>query len=225
MLLVASPVWAGTFIDDFEDGNLDGWTEGYPWGARASWSVENGELVGTLTSGGGGDMHFYLLDSSDWQDYDISVRVKITESFDKPNVCAGLLVRQMDIQSYLHFKIVLKDSGGVGREDVPKARFLWVEKGVWDLLHKEPLDFQFDAWYDLLLEASGSNFVFYVDGEKIFDVESTLFDKGEVGVALNGAEAHYDNFVVTGDEIPDMSTPVESNGKLAASWASLKAAH
>jgi hypothetical protein len=217
-----SSAWAGTFIDDFEDGNLDGWAESYPWAARASWSVENGELVGISTHNIGADTHLYLLDSSDWQDYDISARVKVTESFTK-NICgAGLLVRQMGRLNYLNFKILMHDQ--LIGPDVPKARYLWQDNNDWEVLHKEPLDLQFGVWYDLLLEASGSHFSFYVDGEKVIDCESTLFDSGEVGVVLNGAEAHYDNLVVTGDEIPDMSTPVESNGKLATSWTRLKMA-
>ncbi len=94
MLLVASPIWAGTFIDDFEDGNLDGWAESNPWGATASWSVENGGLVGISTNVVGTDTYFFILDSSDWRDYDISVRVKVAECFSERNCGAGLLVRQ-----------------------------------------------------------------------------------------------------------------------------------
>ncbi|MFC1714458.1 family 16 glycoside hydrolase [Candidatus Poribacteria bacterium] len=220
MLLITSPVLAGTFIDDFEDGNLDGWEESYPWAARTTWSVENGELVGISIHDIGADTHLYLSDSSDWQDYDVSARVKVTESFTK-NICgAGLLVRQMGRVNYLNFKILMHDQ--LIGPDVPKARYLWQDNNDWGVLHKEPLDLQFDVWYDLLLEVSGSHFVFYVDGEKLLDVESTLFDKGEVGVVLNGAEAYYDNFVVTGDGVPDTSTSVESNGKLATSWGALK---
>jgi hypothetical protein len=42
VLLIALPVWAGTFRDDFEDGNFYGWTTS---GAAESFLVENGELV------------------------------------------------------------------------------------------------------------------------------------------------------------------------------------
>ena len=31
--LIAISTQAGTFVDDFEDGNLDGWIQGYPLGA------------------------------------------------------------------------------------------------------------------------------------------------------------------------------------------------
>ena len=44
VLLLISSAWAGTWHDDFEDGNLDGWKALV--GERGRWSVINGELYG-----------------------------------------------------------------------------------------------------------------------------------------------------------------------------------
>jgi hypothetical protein len=40
----AVPARAGTFIDDFGDGNLDGWIQGHPFGAM-KWRIIDGEVV------------------------------------------------------------------------------------------------------------------------------------------------------------------------------------
>ena len=43
--LLVLKAWAGKIIDDFEDGNLNGWNVVRAADGKAEWIVENGELM------------------------------------------------------------------------------------------------------------------------------------------------------------------------------------
>ncbi|MBI1925057.1 hypothetical protein HYR99_12515 [Candidatus Poribacteria bacterium] len=45
LFLLVTSTWAGTFSDNFDDGNLDGWTIDRPLGQGGTWKIENGGLV------------------------------------------------------------------------------------------------------------------------------------------------------------------------------------
>ena len=46
---------------------------------------------------------------------------------------------------------------------------------------------------------------------------------GAAAFMARNCEVHFDDVVITGDEIPELDMVVESSGKLTTSWASLKA--
>ena len=220
LLLFSALVWAGTLTDDFSDGNTDGWQKSDPWGMGASWQVENGKLVGISSNANGFDTHLYLKDSQSWKDYELSIRVKIVKNFSEQVSGGGLLMRQTaNPKQYMHFKLVLRDTF-LG-PDSPKARFLMMNAGKWETT-EELLDAKLGAWHQLRLKASGRHFEGYVDGNKVIDKNDNHFAQGAVGIALNGAEAHYDEFVVTGDDVPDLALSAQPSGKLATLWARLK---
>ena len=49
-----------------------------------------------------------------------------------------------------------------------------------------------------------------------------LADKGEIGIGAGGAEVHFDNFMITGDEIQDNSKSIESKDKIATLWSKIR---
>lgn len=223
-LFAPSSLLAGTWRDDFEDGKLDEWQKSDPWPPVTSeWSIDNGELVGISKSEWGADTNLYLLNSSDWQDYEISIQAKLIEIFSQRLCGVGLLIRQMDFDKYLHFKVMPHTNVGPN-----KARCLIMHRiaaeGFWNTIDK-PFDVELDRWYNLRVKASGNNFSFYVDGERLIDHESEIFPKGEVGVALNGAKALFDNFAVKGDKITDhgpSSFAVNHQNRLTNAWGKIK---
>ena len=90
-----------------------------------------------------------------------------------------------------------------------------------------PIRFNLNKWYYLKMEVDGSKLSVSIDGKLIADVDwsnlKILPDIGKVGLGAGGAEVHFDNFVITGDEVPDSGMPVEPAGKLATRWGKLKA--
>ncbi len=75
MLLVALPVWAGTFRDDFEDGDLDGWKQLWPEGAMI-WKVVDGELECSRLSQWSAGI---VTGEASWTDYTIEADVKLLQ--------------------------------------------------------------------------------------------------------------------------------------------------
>jgi len=219
IFLLATLAYAGTLKDDFSDGKLNGWTESDPWGMTASWTVDNRELIGISKSAEGWDTHLYLSNSHSWKDYDISVRVKIITVSIEQLCAAGLLMRQISPKQYMHFKAVVHDKM-IG-PDSPKLRFLEMNSDNWEIT-EEPFDVELNKWYDLKLEASGNRFKCYVDGSKVIDCKYNKFDNGAVGLAINGAEAHFDNFVITGDDVPDMNLSIRPKAKLTTTWGLIR---
>lgn len=68
----------------------------------------------------------------------------------------------------------------------------------------------------------------YLDGELVCKLEmDKRFTSGGVGTYLINARAHFDDFVVSGDNIPDggpgLGKAVESVSKLATTWGNVKA--
>ena len=52
LFLFSLPVFAGTFLDTFEDGNLDGWRELVLWDREpGSWEIIAGGLHGSVDDG------------------------------------------------------------------------------------------------------------------------------------------------------------------------------
>ena len=85
ILLIALPVCAGTFVDDFEDGNIAGWS------AVGEWSVESGELVGENMEPAY-DSGAIFFGELTWSNYTIEADVKLIRSSGDP-CAAGIFVR------------------------------------------------------------------------------------------------------------------------------------
>jgi hypothetical protein len=52
-----------------------------------------------------------------------------------------------------------------------------------------------------------------------------LSEKGWIGIGAGGSEVHFDNFVITGDEVLDAGPSgfaVSSAGKLAYTWGEIR---
>jgi hypothetical protein len=64
-----------------------------------------------------------------------------------------------------------------------------------------------------------------MNDELVIDYTDSTYPVGKVGIAsmFSGTTAHFDDFSVTGDDVPDgFVAPVEANGKLATSWGKIK---
>ena len=63
-------------------------------------------------------------------------------------------------------------------------------------------------WYQLKVEAKESRFKFYLDDELMIDYKNkTAHPTGmsSLGAAVHTTTAHFDDFVATGDDIPDLT--------------------
>ncbi|MBM3235595.1 hypothetical protein FJZ31_04785 [Candidatus Poribacteria bacterium] len=91
---------------------------------------------------------------------------------------------------------------------------------------ESPFVFEIDKWYHLELSMKGSQAKVWVDKKLMWqadwkDQSDWLPESGQIWFSGWGMELHLDNFVLTSDDVPDV-TPVNLKGKLPITWGKLK---
>ena len=237
------PAFAGTWRDDFEDGNedgnLDGWQRADPPIGAEKWDVENGELSGQYVQAGANGWPMGRIprcsavqvkaeneqvkaeNAASWKDYSVVCRVKFVK-----NLGGGSF-----------FAIFFRSSlFGAGAQNNYLVSIWPGEKRViFDAVVNGgengrppfavvPLDIAEDTWYKLKVIAEGDHFEFHVDDELIGSFDDDSFPSGTVWLAVRNAHVHFDDVVITGPEIPGGGPgfAVTSQSKIATMWGSVK---
>ena len=250
LTLLASSAWAGTLIDDFEDGNLDGWRPSKFFGdEEAKWSVERGELVVTAknfcrTGPGLG------IGDETWEDYEFSVRFSLRKTF---RICSEGWSPAIGIG--IHSNVAETGSlqlgknqwvwAGVFNRQLDRGNNGWARKlcEVWippdDVLSLDRGEFltRPRRWYTLRISAFSTRlrtkYVAVIGNKQICDFSLDIrFESGKRTTAggaflyVRNAEVHFDNVVITGENIPNLDMneflPVSRKGKLATTWGEIK---
>ncbi len=220
MLLFALPVVAGTFRDNFDDNNLDGWifeSNGGKVEVRDGKVIiiDNDRITSTLAFNNAQD---------NIRNFVLTVDAK--------------MVRQIDNTIYDYLCIVLREGkvGDIGtcllmaievRGIIPLVVLANINQGLQFFGEKDlPFPFQIDKWYTIRLEVNKDKITVEIDGKFIGENEwpnqPMLCKRGVVYIGAGGAEVHFDNFMITGDEIQDNSKSVGSKDKIATLWGSIK---
>lgn len=213
MLLMALPVFAGTYRDDFEnqqdfindcqngvwieDTNLFTWENGY---------VKTESLGGVALSFG--DLN--------WKDYTVECKIKPiqVESYG-----INLVIRRTCTFCTPCYSLALTG----------KEANIYVD--VFTYLTGCSFELEVGKWYTLKAVAQGSKIEFYVDGKLLVKTEDSKYPAGWVGFG-SFASALFDDFVMTGPEVKDgghwnpkaheQLTVVKSQGKIIETWGKIK---
>ena len=220
MLLIAASAWAGTLVDDFSDGDFEGWTQS----GAGNWRVENEELIFSALAA----PSYLFMGETDWQDYTISVNARFVKH-QASNCCGEVIVlaprgRTMNL-CYTFFMGTWQQTGQrVG------AFYLLGDWNPRNFRFKE-FSWDMDTWYRLKLTADGDEFQLYVDDELVLEYEDSTLAAGKVGFggAFHSTTIHFDDVVITGDDVPDMNLsaedmdfPVDPKAKSTTTWAAIK---
>jgi hypothetical protein len=197
-------VLAGTFRDDFEDGNWDGWRmlKGYGelgWlDQTAQWFVEQGELVSvskdvyTLAS-------LLGIGDSTWVDYEFEFEFKIEDVF------------PYGWPSKIGFGVHFDDSNEVinGMDCIIREPWNyhfceWFLDGVHSTSGEVgSISISLGEWHTARAVVEGDRCRRYVNDILLCDSRIDLPDSGGIMLAGENCEVHFDNVVITGDDIPD----------------------
>lgn len=194
MLFLVLPVWAGTFRDDFEDGNLDGWRQVNPV-APMLWEIANGELECVKKNV---ESTVIVIGEDDWSDYTIDFDVMLLEDFGQGDV--DIVARYID-PMWSNF-IMFWFGDCIGPPEVNVVRY---PEGVRTRKPFAPLEL--DEWYHIKLEAEGNDFALWLDHEKVLDHTDKAVKIGSVGLGLANYKAHFDNVEISGPDVPDVIPP------------------
>ena len=238
LFLSAFSVFAGTFLETFDDGDLDGWQELVPWDREpGSWQIVDGRLRAE-----GHDMYLRLLTTGNdtWKDYTVEFEVRPLKKHGHPSVSiAARIQEKWSVKcSIMEPAAVVLPGGGNAPEKV------WVfcsagnlERAMADLLFFQPHPrLKLNRWAHLKLSVEGNIFTFWVNDEQVMEptelriarkregfADFPDFHTGGVGIGLSNYTAVFDNITVTGDSIPNSGAlAVTPQGKLATTWGNLK---
>ena len=217
--LLVTSAQAGTYINNFDDGNLDSWIIFDFRGGVSEWKIEDGVLVCRRQKDATSSL---LYGEESWGAYSIECDAKMVEILANAEAfhSIALDLRVSDIDNAASISdiwcAVLKYEGA----------FIWAwlngNSGAKSVV--KAFDLQLDRWYHLKATTNGNNFEFYIDGEFVASLSESQHPTGRVGLAVTGSVAHFDNLVITGDDVPDNSnlSAISASGKLATIWGQLR---
>ena len=240
LFLLPFSVLAGTFLETFDEGDLEGWQELVQLNeAAGSWNVINDELHAVSHAG---FPHLLTTGDDTWEDYTLEFEVKPLKKHGR-----GAIAIAARVKGSLLFYCSFADSVILGNDNPLLGSFFSCMKGdfhdaEFTILYFEsyPL-LRLNKWSRLKLSVKGTNFIFSLNGKKIAETgddfalmhngqkiktkagKLTSFLTGGVGFGLANYAAIFDNISVTGDSIPNNGGFAVTPGrKLATTWGGLK---
>jgi len=215
MLTITIGFAAQAWMDDFEDGKLDGWMPNPQGGV---WEIKKGELH--YDGSGGCDSVLYT-GSMDWTDYELEVDIKLTV--------------QEDFPGGLRYRLNPKNGASYMSWVYPSQTMVSVLYGVssWDCNSGVAGPVFFNPWkppkpdefHKLKVAVTGNNIEVYWDGEQISSEKDGTYKNGCIGLSGFNKPVIFDNVLVTGPGIPHSPGEpgaVSPAAKLTTIWATLK---
>ena len=240
LTLLVSSVGAEIFRDNFNDGDLKGWT--FVQGDEDG-GIENGELVLGAPKAELGQEIIIAVDDIISSDYEVSVSAKISwiaRNAINSGATLGLrahtdpLLKQSKDLSLLYeraYKFVLGNNmtpnHGIRKGLAATIRFMKVsvEGNVWTILtgieklHTFSLfNFKLHKWYRLKIVAKGNRFQCFIDDKEMLDFLDDTYTEGGIYLsAAKGSRVHFDDF-----EIQYAALSVQPRKKLTTTWGKIK---
>lgn len=204
LFLPATVGWTGTFIDNFDDGNADGWT--IAENAASEWNVIDGGYRGSIADG---TESIALIGESDWDVESIEVKIR-----DAEGEWLALVWRYQDLSNFDSWWLSI--AGG--------ALESWPKVGDYEGAARASGAVPFDPAKEFTFKVviNGNDFEAFFNGEKIETYTNDAFATGQVGFLVWGGSATFDDVVITGPNISG-DTAVSTSGKIASVWGKIKA--
>jgi hypothetical protein len=226
LLVSVSICFAGTLIEDFEDGDAEGW-ERSPQNEKNDnvfWGVVDGVLMfdpeGQAWDQAIGQINFVgtpeVPNVSEWTDYELEVDIKHEEMANYP----GGIRARVDLDSGGHYAVWL----------YPGDRRINLYKNPgWDIntalsnVAQAPYEPVTDEYRTLKLSCQGDTITVSYDGEELISATDKDYKKGTIALSVQDKVVYYDKIKVTGPQIPNTKlSPVHPTGKLTATWGEIK---
>ena len=243
LLIAVSPVVAnaGTFSDNFNDGQLDGW---HIWKRLPRIpimvEIQNGYVVMDTREKPGENPRLQLLkmaelelragNANNWNAYTFTARVRIAEALEKQLPSFIIQVRRgrgrFDLVAEQTMLIQPVEQRVSVFTTPPDAKFNRKIGRIEDIIQRGR---NFKAlikrrrWYPIKIVADADNFAFYFDNHLIVQYEDKTAVPGTVKFQANfGLLVHIDDVVITGPKVPDLANSVNPKGHLTTIWGKIK---
>lgn len=224
-LMPTTILLAGTLIEDFDDGDAEGW-ERSPQNkdSKVFWGVKDGAMMfdpkGLAWDVAISQMNFVgtsrISNVRDWTDYDVEVDIKLTEVQNYPGGPRG----RVDLDTGGHYAVWLYPASGELK--------LYKNPG-WDIntgiatVGSGKFVPKVGEYHKVELSMKGDSIKVYYDGKLEIDATDKEHKKGTIAVESQDRVVYFDNITVTGPQIPNYKmSPVEPTGKLTTVWGQIK---
>lgn len=233
LLLLPLSGWAGTFIETFNDDDLEEWQELVQQNKKhGAWEVIDRELHAPSADAW---PRLLTIGNKKWADYTIEVDVKPLEKHGLASIVIAARIKD----TWLVFCEIGDRLFGTPNAICRTGDF-HTNRSELLYIGKHPL-LKLNDWSTLKLSVKDGTFVFSINDEKIAETGDNFalvhggreirarggrldgFLTGGAGFGLANYNANFDNVIITGKDIPDKGKlPVTSKGKLATIWGHLK---
>lgn len=212
IFLIAGSAQAGTWLDNFNDGNYSGWTIYNHQKIVERWTVINGELEGEIFQPS--SMSIILTGRSTWHDYEVKCKLKFVKS-NKQEIDssqAGISIHDREAEESRYLFVVS-----------PIGLFVFKEtSGLWGGLRMPSLGVQTGVWYNISASINGGYLVFIVNDIKYDVTDGDPIKAGKIGLVVSNAIARFDDVSIKGDNITSNYLTVGEKDKLPVVWSKLK---
>ena len=195
--LLAVSAYAGTYVENFDDGDFDGW-EIYDAGEPGSeWTVEDGVLTCRREILWGTDL---LFGEEDWRNYTIECDIRIVEAMAEELCLLGFDLRMTGTEVVEDLDVVCLPLGYREQEAWISA---WIDFEYIAQSESKAIDVELGRWYRLKGVAHEDSFELYLDGRLVASYTDDRFPGGRLSLFAMACEAQFDNIIITGDDVPD----------------------
>jgi hypothetical protein len=163
LLCISSIVFAKGIYENFDKASLNHQWQVY----GGNWSWENGEAILPNVPG------YKALTERKFSDFSYKARIKINSG-----EALGILFRityaseeVINMRGYIAFILPGLNQIGIGKFN-----------NDWTQLAENSITFEYGQWYDLSVDAFGSNIKVYLNGELKLEVDDNSFSQGAIGV-------------------------------------------
>ncbi len=182
------------FEDNFENGKKEEWEEYI--GPGGSWTIQDGEYIGTVVKDCSGDFPSYaLVGNLDWSNYTVEARVKGTVGVDKK-----ILFRyHSNMEKSYEVNLISNNLLALGK---------YHPSGNW--VKTVPFNNSSNVWYKIKIVLNNENIKIYVDDIlqlDFDDIDNPILD-GKAGFQIwpgyyagcgGRTTVHYDDIIIKGD--------------------------
>ncbi|MBD3182322.1 DUF1080 domain-containing protein [Candidatus Poribacteria bacterium] len=217
-ILFVTPVWSGLLIDDFNDGDFNGWsphncTPGMQCG---EWSVNNGVLhyMGSAQR----TICYLTIGEDNWTDYTVTCKARMLQEL-RPGSFSRIMlgIHMQSEPGTNHIYYVFGPSLGAVTVGIGVLNGGGNENWAF-------ADIEMGRWYELKAEVVGTDYLFYIDDELVVSHKINMLPSGKIGLGCCGAEIEFDDVIIMGDNIPDLDSnlSVDSDKILSSLWSKIK---
>jgi hypothetical protein len=222
VILLAVPSWAGTYRDDFEDGEVGAWQK-WEWLGQNTGSIQERNGVFVITDAGAQfDTVAEFDNRKSVTDFTLSFSTMMAKANEGANSYIHIILRAVEENGDWWFIWNRYDANG----EAFLSLFTIIGNNGQEI-EKVNLPFVLEVgeWYRIRYDVDGRRIKLWIDGDLLQEVDwskhSAVFpESGFIQIGGGGGEFHFDNFVITGDEISDFA--IDPVGKLATSWAKIR---